>query len=177
MKLEMDWLRANCTKLHYFGLGFIQLKLDKEHRLHFYTMRLPAVIGREEIHNHRYDFHSQILKGYLKQDLFQTVQGNTHTVEDESCQEGVKPEGHFPSLCGVLLTSSHMYYEGSEYWVDHNTFHRVESNFGITHLTRGDYKKEFAKVMRLAGADKVCPFGVKVEEKNLWEIIEEMIKA
>lgn len=177
MKLEMDWLKANHTKLHYFGLGFIQLKLSQDDRLHFYTDKLPAIVSEEEIHNHRYNFTSSVLKGILHQELFEIVQGNTHTVEEESCQEGVKPEGHFPSLCGILRSSMHSYIEGSWYFIYHDTFHRVKSSDCITYLTRGTYQKPMAKVIRPVGADKVCPFSVKVEDSVLWEIIEEMIKA
>lgn len=175
MKLEIDWLKTNYTKLHYFGLGFIQLKLDHTHRLHFYTNKLPVIISKEEIHNHRYNFCSQIIRGSLKQELFQITQNNTHTIEDESCQEGIKPEKHFSLPCGILLTSKHRYCEGSEYWIDHEVFHRVESDDCITYLTLSDYLKKSAKVVRPANTQKVCPFSKKVDEKDLWEIIANMI--
>jgi hypothetical protein len=174
MKLEIDWLKANHTMIHYFGLGFIQLKLDQFKRFHFYTSELPQIVGEEEIHNHRYDFQSTILLGKLTQEIYGKIDGDTHVIEDESCQEGVTT-GILPSFCGIELLSMHNYGVGSYYFVDHNTFHRVKADNCVTILNRTDYKKQYAKVIRPVGTKKVCPFSQKVDEKRLWEIIEGII--
>lgn len=34
--MNIDWLKANSTMIHYFGLGFIQVKLGDLDRVHFY---------------------------------------------------------------------------------------------------------------------------------------------
>jgi hypothetical protein len=175
MKLEIDWLKKNHQMIHYFGLGFIQLKIDKHNRLHFYTPELPPIIDEEDIHNHRYDFTSSILRGKMEQQLFVEIPGATHIKEDESCQADVKPETS-PSNCSVLMTSSHTYAEGSSYFIDHDTFHRVKTNNCITHLNRGGYKKKYAQVIRPMESGKICPFSQKIEEGRLWEIIETMIR-
>lgn len=38
--LNLAWLKANHRTIHYFGLGFIQLKLDESRRMHFYVPSL-----------------------------------------------------------------------------------------------------------------------------------------
>lgn len=36
MYLDTDFLRKNHQLIHFFGLGFVQLKLDANLRMHFY---------------------------------------------------------------------------------------------------------------------------------------------
>src|SRR6187402_3246657 len=98
IKLNIDWLKDNHISLEFFGLGFLQLKIDKNNRIHFYTRELPSIIGEEDVHNHRYDFNSCVLKGNLTQEIFDVVEGKTFIKEQESCKVGVecKSEG---SLC------------------------------------------------------------------------------
>lgn len=175
MNIDVDWLRANHTMVHYFGLGFIQLKIDQYKRYHFYTDELPQIVGEEEIHNHRYSFQSTVMRGRLKQELFGEITGDTHIMEDESCQEGVVSEKD-PSRCGIFLSSVHTYIAGCNYYINHTVFHRVKAVNCVTYLQRGDYKKKYAQVIRPVGAQKVCPFSYKVEDKKLWEIIEAMCK-
>lgn len=177
--LNIDWLKQNHQMIHYFGLGFIQLKIDLTHRLHFYTPELPPITPWEDVHNHRYDFWSSILKGALSQALFQVVDGDSHVREQESCQEGVMADT--PGVpCGIVLASKHHYQPGSEYWVEHQTFHQVVPQVSkagcITYVTRSEYRKPLAEVIRPKGATKVCPFSQKVEESRLWEIVESMLR-
>jgi hypothetical protein len=173
--LNIDWLKSNHKMIHYFGLGFIQLKIDDQTRIHFYTPELPPIVSQEDIHNHRYDFFSQVLKGHFSQALFNVIDGNTHLREQESCKEGVSCETP-PTPCAVEINSEHKYVAGSAYFIKAETFHRVSAE-GITLLKRGEPKKDFAEVIRRAGSEKTCPFSQKIEESRLWEIIECMIKT
>jgi hypothetical protein len=172
--IDVDYLRKNCQMIHYFGLGFIQLKIDQSHRLHFYTSELPAVVSQEDIHDHRYDFHSVIVKGYLDQELFTLMPGTTHRKDQETCKKDCAAPAVEPEYYMVKPTSQHIYRAGSEYFIDHQTFHRVWSSNCITSIHRGDYKKEFSNVVRPVDAKPVCPFSVTVEPDRLWEIVRSM---
>ncbi len=86
--------------IHYFGLGFIQLKINFETRMHFYSPELPQITSNEDVHNHRYDFESCVLKGELEQELFHVINGDTHLREQESCQAGVHTEST-PTPCAT----------------------------------------------------------------------------
>jgi hypothetical protein len=174
MKFTYDWLKDNCQKIHYFGLGFIQLKVNKHLRLHFYTACMPPIVPEEDIHNHRYDFTSWIIRGALTQEFFTLIPGDTHVKEEESCQEGVKPDSK-PEPCSVKLSAKQTMREGSEYFIDHDTFHRVKSDHCITMIERTDYKKPLAQVVRPVGETPVCPFSQKIEEEVLWRIVRDMI--
>lgn len=175
-RLKIDWLKQNHQAIHYFGLGFIQVKLNNEYRLHFYCEELPPIIGEEEIHNHRYNFTSVVLKGQLIQDIFQLIPGDKYILEDESCQEGCHPTTA-PTFCDFKLLCSNTYNQKSDYFIDHETFHRVNTDNCITMLSRSPYKKEFAKVARLKDAAKICPFSQKIAEPELWQIVEHMLVA
>jgi hypothetical protein len=174
--MNIDWLKENHQMVHYFGLGFIQLKLNDCQRIHFYTAELPPITSQEDIHNHRYNFTSEILKGEFTQALYRIVEGDTHILEKESCKADVKVEEQ-GKPCGIEFMGNHHYTKGSWYFTTHDVFHRVWANTSINLLTRSEYKKDLAEVVRPVGQEKICPFGQKVEEKRLWEIIEMMLKA
>lgn len=176
MKLEIDWLKNNHQMIHYFGLGFIQLKLDNVSRLHFYTEELPPIVSEEDVHNHRYDFTSTILKGELTQEIYTyDLIEKTHIIEEESCKSGIKCHAEELLFCGIKLLSTQKFSTGSSYWIDHDTFHRIIAKNCITFLQRDGYKKEFAKIIRKKDKLPVCPFSKKIEEQKLWDIVEFMI--
>lgn len=176
IKLDIDWLRKNCLNISYFGVIGVQLKIDKSNRLHFYTKELPAIVSEEDVHNHRYDFTSHILKGNFIQDIFEVTIGDKYLREQESCKEGMScnSEG-IP--CDLKLVSNHTYSAGSKYFIFHDVFHRVKSEDCITLINRSEYKKELAEVIRPIGQDKICPFSKKVDEDVLWEIVNNMIQG
>jgi hypothetical protein len=174
-ELKIDWLKENCQMIHYFGLGFIQVKLKDGRRMHFYTEALPPITPEEDIHNHRYDFTSKILSGDFQQELFHIVEGDTHLREQETCKEGVCADAP-ATPCSIALASRHIYHAGCQYFISHETFHRVKSLYQtITLIERSDYKKKLAEVIRPVGSQKVCPFSQKVKEEELWDIIHWML--
>jgi hypothetical protein len=175
-ELTLDYLKKNYSHIHYFGLGFIQIKLTKSTRVHFYTDLLPPIIDKEEIHNHRYDFTSTILSGTLTQETFTIIEGNTHTKQNESCKEGEIMKNTTAVECSAYLSSAQNFSESSNYFINHNTFHRVYSKNAITFLERSEYKKEFAEVLRPKDIFPTCPFSKKIAEKELWEIVKKMLK-
>lgn len=174
-------LKQHCTKIHYFGLGFIQIKLGPHYRIHFYTEQLPAIISEEEIHNHRYDFTSTILAGTFTQKIYQVIPGATHTIEDESCSEHEnQTNGHAsqvlePQLCSVTLLSTETYVAGSTYTITADTYHTVHTSDAITVLDRKPYSKEFAQVIRPNHHSTTCPFSKKISEDELWGMVEKIL--
>lgn len=172
--LDIDLLKNEYKHIHFFGLGFIQLKLDEYLRLHFYSSSLPCFMNEEEIHNHRYNFESCILKGTLKSEHYNIVEGNEYILEQESCKPGIilKTE---PKLCSIKHISSHVYNEGSKYKIEHDEFHKVEGIECITQVVRGFYMKENADVVRKVDSEKICPFSKNIPESELWNIVEFMI--
>jgi hypothetical protein len=173
-EITLESLKKHATMIHYFGLGFIQIKLGERYRIHFYTTALPAIISVEEIHNHRYDFTSRVLYGNYCQTLFTITEGTTHLCEDESCNEGVH-SGKAPDACGIRRLAQETYVPGSHYTLSHEAFHTVQTTDAITLLDRKPYAKEFAQVIRPINHLKTCPFSKKISEHELWNIVEKIL--
>lgn len=180
--LDLDELRRNYVRLYYFGLGFIQLKLNESERLHFYSPRLPAIT--EDPHTHRYGFLSRILKGELTNHVYGVKTfGNvsplgTHTIAYESCNPNVKADGD-AFQADVKLIDSTTYGPGESYVVTDDMFHSVEPGPKgcITYLLRTNYKARFAQVARQNGDAQVCPFSRQVPEEELWTIMRELVES
>lgn len=176
MILNIDFLKTNCQRLYFFGLGFIQLKLNDSERVHFYTTAFQKTTVAEEIHNHRYDFESTILQGTLVQEIFSCSlddQGDSW-ITKETCNPAIKKEFE-RQRCSTKLLQRQTFCLGSSYWTDHNTLHRAESNNAITYLKRGPYMKDEADVVYPMNLVPTCPFSVKVSDEELWEVIRSMI--
>jgi len=172
---QFDYLKNSSERIYYFGLGFIQVVLDKDIRYHFYSQDLPSFA--ENPHNHRYNFNSMIIKGTLIQEIYEISDGDSHLLYHESCNEE-KEAPKDEKLIGIKKIFRTMLNKGSDYWVDHNIFHTVQPiGDTITEIIRSDYQKEFADIIRPANEGKICPFSKKIEEKQLWNIVEEMMKA
>lgn len=173
--IDINWLKNNHTRLYYFGLGFIQLKIDEIWRLHFYTQDLPAIT--EDIHNHRYDFESKTLKGVITNCYYKVIEGDTHVIQNESCN----PDIDAPALnkpCAVELDTVSFFQAGDVNKMTHDQFHVVYvRDECITLLKRSDYKKEFAQVIVSKETESICPFSKEVPQDELWGIIERMIRG
>jgi hypothetical protein len=174
-ELNTDWLRKNAQHIHYFGLGFIQLKLSATDRLHFYTSKLPKTVAREEIHNHRYNFVSTIVAGTFRQELFELIPGDTHLLTQETC--AADDDRVFPkNPCAIEKVFDETYTMGQRYYIDHHTFHTVSSDFAITHVHRnGKYAKDLADVVYPRDNSPICPFSVNAPTGDLYEIVDDMI--
>lgn len=171
---DINWLKQNHQMIHFFGLGFIQLKLSPEFRLHFYTPQLKPIIPDEDIHDHRYYFSSQILKGVFKQKIYQAIKGDTHVLKYESCKEGDTPK--IIGECAFKLLNLSEYTEGSGYYLDENTFHQAIADNAITLIKRPITPvKQKARVAHIKSSPKVCPFSKKIAETELWNIVESML--
>jgi len=170
--LDLPTLQTNHTRLYYFGLGFIQLKIDEQYRVHFYSPKIPPIV--DDIHNHRYDFESTILMGTLTNTLWGVKEGDTHIRRSESCNPDIKSE-KIEKKCAVEFISKTIYTAGQTYKMSESEFHQVSANNCITFLKRGPMLKKCADIIAPKDTQPVCPFSRRVQEENLWVIIKEML--
>lgn len=174
--LDINFLKQNCTRLYWFGLGFIQIKINDVYRVHIYTDKLPRTSNIEEIHNHRYHFVSRILKGTLEQTLYDVVKDEKgeNILTQETCNPHTKKA--FPEFrVTVNEMGRQTFAKGSEYYIDQMQFHRVYSKDAITLLCRSIVQRSEADVVYHEDLSPVCPFSVKVTEAELWKIVEEAL--
>lgn len=162
----------------FFGLGFIQCKINDKQRIHFYHPSLvPTVNIEEEIHNHRYDFTSTILRGQINNKKYHFIESETatHYLQDESCNENVKVSNLEKKMGRIVLYEDKIISEGQSYFMDHNDFHTVKADICITMLERTPYKKQFAQVVRPIEGSVICPFSKKLTIDECWKVIEECL--
>lgn len=174
---KLDVLKTMGTP-EYFGLGFIQLKIDTKYRMHFYHDDLIPIVPDEELHDHRYNFTSHILNGTFTQEIydFQETEDGTHQLKEVDCQNpDNKMEGSVLGTPRLLNMST--YTKGSSYWINRDLFHRVKSSGNtITILERERVEKNFARVISPLGNHSICPFSAPLGPERCWELIEDMIK-
>lgn len=181
MPSAINFLKKHCQKIHFFGLGFIQIKISESHRWHFYSFVLPAYV--EHPHNHRYAFKSTIYRGTFSQVIYAPdlhSENPTHELWEVSCKEGEASRrvygdwGCRPKpLFQTNLTA------GDSYAIDKDTYHTFEAlelGEGITIVERGPPVKATANVLQPIGEPLICPFSQKYEEEYLWSIVEDMLK-
>lgn len=176
--LDIDWLKRNFQMVHYFGLGFIQLKLNDSERLHFYTDKIQKTVEEEEVHNHRYNFVSTILCGNLQQEIYEideTSAVKPYYLTQETCKADDKQE-FLKVDCNIRKVFNGRYLVGDAYYIAHPTFHKVASTDAITHVKRSGYMKQFADVIYKKDQAIVCPFSVKMSEEDLFQIIAEILQ-
>lgn len=179
---DIDWLKSVSTKIHFFGLGFIQVKQDERTRFHFYSKDLPAFV--ENPHDHRYFFTSEVKKGTLRNWIWKThhhcgsLEGRAHmdvlqrpvSCSTDPVEREVANRGQ-----GILVNAHRVSKfdvdEGASYFMDENTFHQVEvvKYPCITRVNRSLILKPLAKVILLR--EEACPFSQEIDETRLWEVV------
>lgn len=170
--LDIDYLKNNNIRVYYFGLGFIQLVFDKYKRIHFYNSKLHQT--NDEVHNHRYNFTSKIIKGKFIQTKYNLINGDSHYLKNESCNNNKIISSEIP--ISIEKIKKEEFNKDQEYFLGFNEFHNVEFiNNTITYLTRSDYITDYAQVIYEKGKDIICPFSSNIEDRLLWEIIEDTI--
>lgn len=177
--LNLDYLQKNCSKIHSFGLGFIQIKLGEKERVHIYTNKIKTTTKEEEIHNHRYNFKSTVLKGVLNNKLYQVNEdiNGPFLLVDEACNPDLpksekKIKVSLPKLICDFDTG-----KGQSYFIEKDTFHRVEAleDNTITLVRREPTVKDMAQIIYPENIILDCPFSVNLDEKELWKIVMEAL--
>lgn len=172
-------LKKQCIEPYFFGLGFIQCKISSSERYHFYSEELkPIIDSEEEIHNHRYDFISTILKGTITNKIytFKKKDSGNYNLTKESCNPNIILSDNEVIYGDIQLFSEEKYDKGQSYMMKHEQFHTIYTNDCITHLKRTNYKKQFAHVIRNNNTEKICPFSKKMSTEECWALIRKILK-
>lgn len=177
--LDVSYLRTLNVEPHYFGLGFIQIKLTERYRLHIWVPDWPVAEGSEgELHDHRYEFKSRILKGRIRHEMFAFLPeiGGPVELAEVSCSPDtpmaprVLRHGRLEPA-GIFTLG-----EGDDYSLPPDIFHRAVAEVPTVTLVERDLpRKDFARIVRVPGTEAACPFSLKFSQQEIWAKIEEII--
>jgi len=166
----------------YFGLGFIQITVPSG-RYHFYCKDLNPSLDDEEVHNHRYWFRSEVLKGVLWNGIYSVIEDEEqgqYEVADVTCKPGQtgEPEILMKSVSLVSLVNF-LTSAGSSYLIKRAAYHMVQprSDFVITRLDRGTYESPTAQVVRKKNSPFVCPYETPLTVDDCWVWIRKAIES
>ncbi len=175
MLLDINFLKNNFKLIHFFGLGFVQIKLDSNLRMHFYHPDLSPIIHHEDIHNHRYDFISTIMAGNLTQEIFSVEKGDSdYYLIEENCNKDKLILADKMDVIVKPISIQH-YKKGSSYTSLSTDFHKVSTDFAITRLYRGEILSENALVIRKKNIEPTCPFSKHLTEDQCWQVVDSCI--
>lgn len=166
--------KYNYPFIHFFGLGFIQVKISDTRRYHFYTNKIPKYV--EHPHNHRYSFQSEILCGNLNEVLYEPTIGDTHFMSTSNCLP--KDSNALDIRIPVSLIQKNIFTHktGDTYARIPTDIHTVDATEDtITFLTKTSepiFKEAFFIYEK--NDEPLCPFSKKYDEKELWDIVKEM---
>jgi hypothetical protein len=178
--LDIDVLRATGAVPHWFGLGFVQLKLDDERRIHFWHPSHGAITPEDELHDHRYDFVSHVLAGKILHEVWtwKADDAGDHEMVEVSCKPGSSTLPVSVGMGAIKMAARHIFEAGNQYAFSADGFHRGGAPEGaITFLTRGHVIKDVARVIRPVGHPSVCPFSAPKTEAECWDIIAQMVSS
>jgi len=179
-----DELRLAGIMPSYFGLGFIQCKVNDVSRYHFWHPSLAPTVPEEQIHDHRYHFVSTIIRGKLTHETYSYIpdpNGNWEKIV-VSCDPNNKVDYNDPFnatiRCRIKLTGIYDLKRESTYTFMSEEFHKTKADRAVTYLTRvkPPYNK-YAQVIKPINEGIVCPFEKKIPESELWEMIDDLLKG
>jgi hypothetical protein len=163
----------------YFGLGFFQLKVTEFRRFHYYHADLKPILHEEEIHDHRYPFHSMVHRGTLNNRIwyYEPVMESDYELVHVTCKEGqddvpviVNSNVRKIMLCNFPVVA------GSSYDLTEDVFHQVyHDGHVVTELTRPAPFKEFSRIIRDKRTPYVCPFSAPVTIDQTWDYLKDVL--
>lgn len=173
---ELKWLKDNCERIYYFGLGFIQVKVDNQTRYNFYHPDLlPCFVKSENVHTHPYDYKSYILKGGLIEKLYAvepTIKSSRYFCRID-CRGG--HENLFKARTVVRSEITHP--EGTEYLRFSDDLHKVLVNTPtITKVVKGEHSN-YAFSFIPDDQQTCTPFISNMSEEECWHIVKEILKC
>lgn len=167
------------------GLGFIQVQLEAEQRLHVWHPELPrrACFEHSAIHNHRFSFLSKVPIGtQINIDCHVTVDPEGSHIR--YLHEGPrKANGGRPWVNDGLVSVTEMRTKkvpaGAEYFIWGHHFHRTEPGGNgkvVTLMRKCGESDRGAHSLCLAGVEPDADFNrYQWSEQQLWEVVQDVL--
>jgi len=130
----IEYLKDNSDSIKCFGLGFVQVKCG-EFNYNFYSDKIEKFLNHKAPHNHQQDFVGEILKGELKETLYNFEEGVSIKHTKGELYLRLKDEYH--SVLGAHGTVTKVYRMGSKsdaYDLSENTLHNNTIDYSVDQL-------------------------------------------
>ncbi len=172
--LDLDYLRTLENQPTFFGLGFVQLKVDDQQRLHFWHPETRTPDYDEEWHDHRYSFSSQVLVGSLTNEIAygEMNKKGDHEVWEVCCKgNGAERVGS-----GNIHYQTRMVTEvGQVYFLDRDAMHKSHSEKAMTMQTRHLKNQKLKARIMTKEYNSPNPFDLSMPVSRIWDIIDDVI--
>lgn len=174
--LSLCALRASGAVPHWFGLGFIQLRLNERQRMQFWH---PAFLGTAEgeVHSHPFSFCSQVVVGELTHETWRfepDEDGDARRTPAPCC--GGCAGAAMPATTGKLtLSGRYTLAAGSKFFFTAADFHRMVSRRAVALLCRGLTEDRPACVVRPINQDPPYRPCAPKGTAECWDIIEDLL--
>lgn len=172
-------------KITLHGLGFVQVQLQGNQRLHVWHPELPrrACFEHSAIHDHRFDFVSRVLVGAQINhcyDMQRHEYGDfmLYLHEGKRSPNGGRPwtpDGRANLVRGIIFST----HAGNEYTTTAYEYHRTEPGGDGRVATIMKKRGEFSR-----GAHSTCRYGIDPDTDfdrfqwspaQLWEIVADVL--
>ena len=173
--ITIDQLRALNGRPHYMGLGVVKYPFRKNQSYHFYSDKAKVLV--EDIHEHRFSFTSNVIKGKLKNYIYDICGANpasTLRVERGECAPDVKRD-IIASNINLIELCTFVTEPGQEYHIHYTTLHRIEclTTKVITLLNKElPFAQTTPRFITDTANPSVCAFSQPKPTSECWEIIE-----
>lgn len=176
-----DWLREHGENIRVHGNGFLQLDLPGQNRLHIFSHPdLPAQRQSTHIHDHRFGFKSQILRGRLANICYrvEASRAPTHRVYSAVPRNGedtvLKDTGFVGQLVAIM---AEVYQAGDSYKMWPKVFHETMTNeLTVTFMAKNETTDHAPRVLAPIGARPDNDFTrYDVDPLTLWAIVKDAV--
>jgi hypothetical protein len=179
--MDIDTLRKLDGKLHSPAAGVVGLSVGSSDLYHFFSQETSDI---DDIHNHRRSFTSNVIKGTIRNNIFDIVDDpdSTKCVMKGMCLKFCKATQNMCSRnipttrqnVATNIIASFDTTEGQRYFLDYTTFHNLEllTPVVITHVQWGEMKQTEPEFIRDTGNNIYCEHLQNISDNDMWEIID-----
>ena len=197
---DVENLVSKGAEVHWYGPGIASLVLDSVHgkQREFYNF-YGGKCAIEDVHNHRGDLSSTILKGLMRNHIYSVEEkpGAPYCMYRGKCVSACSAGKNFCCNFQVVTPSVEIheitYFDtgpGESYYMDWQQFHWVElmSENVISHVQFGPVVNDVPTLIRNISNGESCMQGPgsaiddgvpsnRPSEQDVWDIIEQVVAA
>lgn len=168
----MDEIKATGAEPVFHGAGFIKLELGLDRYLHVWHPDLPPTIQNGKIHDHRFSFQSDIVRGDIMHETFSLDAGDDVSVWSPP----PAPKAAWYNHGKFYLRPEGVYSlaAGSRYSFPESTFHRIVPNgIAVTVMEKLRHHDQQPRIVSNTSQEPEDAFKIQMPNGAMWGAIFE----